>query len=166
MNNTKQVGALFLRFRHPTFNGMKMSSLRVICCDLHVAFDQRGAGGGLSGAPRPFTRFVLPIAPGSSPPCPGSSIRQWAVAPRFTGLRARFAAAAPVYPDRLYCSLPAAPAADPAYPAHWQDKDPSPDVLKAFQATGASANSCGFTFCFSSKTIRTVLGSNCPTLRI
>ena len=30
-------------------------------------------------------------------------------------------------------------------------------------ATGASAKSCGFTFCFSSNTMRTVCGSNCPT---
>ncbi len=111
--------------------------------DLHVAFffDQRARAAGYLNCVF-FTCFVFAYRAGVFAACPGSSIMTMGRSRRFTGLRPTLLRRRHLFiRSRLYCSLPAAPAADPAYPAHWQDKIPSPRrSLKP--ATGASANSC------------------------
>ncbi len=140
----------FWAFATRTCNGMKMSSLRVMYTFiLPSSLDQRAQTASYLQY-HVFSRVLyFPTAPESSPPWPGRIMTIGRSRPALPVV-GPLCAGGTCFRGRLCCNPPAAPAAGPAYPVHWPDRGPSPDA-SLNPATGARANSCGFTFCFNSK---------------
>ncbi len=135
---------------------MKMSSLRVMYTFILPLSRSESANGELFAIPRLFRRFVFPHRTGvfatvarvkhktigrSRPALPGCG---------------PLCAGGTAFRGRLCCNPPAAPAAGPAILCIGRIEVHHQTLFKP--GDRARANSCGFTFCFNSKTIRTVAG--------